>query len=106
MYLKVSANPEMSSVRRRLRPARSRRAMVTPSLRRPAGCGEDARGQHQPEERERKEHLPAQPHQLVVAEARKGRAHPKEAEEAEGDLQEKPDRPRDPGEGRDPEGRE
>ena len=54
-----------------------------PLVRDPARRHQNARRQHQPEQRQRQEHLPAQPHQLVVAEAREGRPHPQEAEQHE-----------------------
>src|SRR3546814_12753220 len=65
-----------------------------------------ARGQHQPEQRERQEHLPAEAHELVVAIAREGRADPKEAGQHQGDLDKQPDRPRNPGKGREVERRQ
>ena len=67
---------------------------------RSAACGSQPNsistpgGQHQPEQRQRQEHLPAEPHQLVVAVAREGAAHPEEDEQAEADLQDEPDRAR------------
>src|SRR6185312_4351582 len=74
--------------------------------RNPAGGGQDAGGQHEPEQRERQKHFPAQPHQLVVTEARKGRTHPENAETDEGYLEGQPNRARDPGERRHPERRQ
>src|SRR3546814_10438329 len=57
-------------------------------------------------QRERQEHLPAQTHQLVVAVARHGGAHPDEDEQQDEDLQAKPDDARNPVERRDVEGRQ
>src|SRR5438105_10383024 len=101
MYLSVSASPESSSVSSRLRAPRSSKAMsegphlcAVPLLRRRSGGDQKTRRDHQPEQRERQKNLPAETHQLVVAEARKRRANPEEQEKAERDLEDEPDRPR------------
>src|SRR4051812_1715364 len=52
---------------------------------------EVARDERHPDQREGKEYLPAEPHQLVVAVARHGRLHPGEDEEEEQDLAEEPE---------------
>ena len=57
-------------------------------------------------ERERQEHLPAEPHQLVVAVARHDRLHHREHEEDEADFEHEPDDARHPGERREVEGRQ
>src|SRR6266436_6941252 len=68
--------------------------------RRQPPCGDQhTRCQHQPEQRKRQKHLPAEPHQLVIAEPREGRTYPQETEQHEGDFQREPDWARDPGEG-------
>ena len=54
-----------------------------------------ARDQEHPDQRDRQEDLPAEPHQLVVAVARHGRLHPGEDEEEEQDLAEEPEDARD-----------
>src|SRR5258706_4170672 len=50
-----------------------------------------ARRQHHPYEGNRQEHLPAQPHQLIVAITRDDRLHHREDEEEEHDFDEEPD---------------
>src|ERR1700730_7292481 len=56
-----------------------------------AGRHQNAGGQHQPEQRQRQKYLPAQAHELIIAEAREGGAHPEEAEQHQGDLAGEPE---------------
>src|SRR5215472_18107002 len=102
--------PDSSSDKRRPRAPRENRLIDVPSpppstrppspsmTWHPAHRRQDAGGEHQPEQRQRQEHLPAEPHQLIVAEAREGRAHPEKNEHHKKNLGDQPDRPRDPGE--------
>src|SRR5271166_532909 len=104
----VSANPATSSPSSRLRAVRSMNAMsgLRPSrvnhlpghafarsrIWKPAEGQQRTGGQHQPQQRKRQKYLPAQPHELIVAVAREGRADPKEDEQAEADLQDEPEK--------------
>src|SRR5690554_726524 len=103
MYAKVMRRPLSSSVSRTLRakdamtrflvqpPGRHRCGYSTKrSFRKPSRRQQHARDQNEPAERERQEHLPPQPHQLVVAVTREGRANPQEEEQHQRDLQRKP----------------
>src|SRR3954466_12627776 len=67
------------------------------SLRREPGKMQNARDDDHRGERNRQKHLPAQPHQLVVAIARHDRLRHREQEEHEADLQHEPDHAGHPG---------
>ena len=65
--------------------------------------GEDDRGEENVDERDLEEEDPAEPHQLIVAEARQRPAHPDEDEEQggdfgeeDGDVEETAENPRQP----------
>src|SRR5437899_5205098 len=102
MYFSVSAKPTTSSESRKARAVRSREAM-TISLKEfgnPATELQHGGGQHDPAQRHRQEHLPAQPHQLVVAIAGQCSLGPAEDEQQERDLEREPDDAGHPSEGR------
>ena len=69
-------------------------------LRNPAAELQHGGGDDDPAERHRQEHLPAQPHQLVVAVAGQRSLGPAEDEQQEHDLEAEPHEARHPGEGR------
>src|SRR5208337_1407842 len=105
MYRTESANAAKNSVRNSERADwASLRAMRFPSLTRDVGAeaGElkHRRYYYDHDERDRQEHLPAEPHQLVVAIARHEGLDHREAENHRPHLDEKPDDAGHPGEGR------
>src|SRR5439155_22814876 len=57
----------------------------------PSEGHENAGGERHPEQRKRQEHLPAEPHELVVAIARHDRLHHGEHEEDETEFAQEPD---------------
>src|SRR5271165_5656093 len=84
--------------------SRSERAvaltLMTTSLRRDVGEMQYAGDDDHHRQRERQEHLPAEPHQLIVAVARHDRLRHREHEEHEKYLEREPDHPGHPGERR------
>src|SRR5690606_108461 len=85
--------PRISSTRKKLL-IKSRTALMgdTYPLEPRAHARQDESGlDDQPDQRDRDQHLPAQPHDLIVAIAREGRSDPEVAELEEADLQAEPD---------------
>src|SRR5262249_6507771 len=102
MYFKVKAKPTTSSDSRKARAVRSREAMTISleKLRNPAAELQHGSGEHDPAQRRGQEHLPAQPHQLVVAVPGQRALGPAEDEQQERDLGAEPDDAGHPGKGR------
>src|SRR5690606_41359651 len=98
MYAKVRPKPLATSQRKSARMPRSIRAMAVlllHALRQQVEGDQHAGSGDDPEQRDRQEHLTAQPHQLVVAVARHGGAYPDEHEQQNEYLQAEPDDARD-----------
>src|SRR6266852_244649 len=102
MYFSGSAKRATSSESRKARAVRSREAMTIPQeeLGNPAAEMEHGGGADDPAQRHGQEHLPAQPHQLVVAIAGQRSLGPAEDEQQERDLGAEPHEAWHPGEGR------
>src|SRR5271157_4572964 len=100
----TSSSPLVARVSAPIAPPSST-SLRSSDSRQPSEGHEDARRHHDPKQGQRQEHLPTQPHQLVVTIAREGRADPKEQEQNERHLGEEPERTRNPIEGRDVDGR-
>src|SRR6185437_10244942 len=92
MYFKVSHKPLASSSSNRLLRYSTTRLFVMPismPYRHHVEIPEDARHEN-PHDRDRDEHLPAEPHDLVVAVTREGRAQPDQRRREHEELQDQP----------------
>src|SRR4051812_24973535 len=86
----VSIMPFTSSPSRKVRKKSRMRVMAILRSPRPKRCLHPDADHHDPYERDRNEHFPAEPHDLVVAVARECGAEPDEARYHQENLEEEP----------------
>src|SRR6267378_1204662 len=86
-------NADTNSVKRSARAVALMLTLIATSLRRNAGELQHTGDDHHRRQRHRQEHLPAEPHQLIVAVARHDRLCHRDHEEHEKHFQREPDHP-------------